>query len=193
MTLLIIGLVLFLGIHSSAIVGLRDRIVAAIGEGPWKGLYALISLIGFGAIVYGFGPARAASEILWVPPVWTRHLALTLMLPVFTLVAAAYFPGRISRSVGHPMLVGTTIWALAHLLANGGSHDMLLFGAFFVWAVLDLASFGWRERRAIPGAPPGPFNDGIVVVVGLGLYAFFLLFGHAWLFGVAPLPSLSLG
>lgn len=190
MTLLIVGVALFLGIHSAGIVGLRERLLDRIGEGAWKGLYSVVSLVGLVAIVYGYAAARETGTPLWSPPVWTRHLALTLMLPVFPLVFAAYVPGRIARGLGHPMLIGTAIWALAHLLANGMVHDLVLFGAFFVWAVLDLASYRWRTARSIPAARPGPLNDVIAVGGGLGAYALFLLYAHTWLFGVAPLPSL---
>lgn len=191
MTLLIVGVVLFLGIHSVGILGLRERMVATLGEGPWKGLYSLVSIAGFVAMVYGYGAARATTTLVWVPPTWSRHLALTLMIPVFPLLFAAYAPGRISRALGHPMLIATAIWALAHLLANGMVHDLVLFGAFFVWAVADLVSYRWRATRPLPGAPPGPLNDVVAIVAGLATYAFFVLYGHVWLFGVAPLPSLS--
>jgi uncharacterized membrane protein len=190
MSLLIVGLVLFLGVHSIAIVspGLRGRAVQGMGEGAWKGLYALVSLAGFVLICYGFGLARQAPVILYSPPAWLRHVALLLMLPVFPLLIAAYLPGRIKAAAKHPMLAAVKFWALAHLLANGSLADVLLFGGFLVWAVMDRISLKRRPvRAALRTAPPGPWNDVIAVVLGLGIYALLIVWAHVRLFGVSPL------
>ena len=190
MSLLIVGLVLFLGVHSIAIVspGLRGRAVQGMGDGAWKGLYALVSLAGFVLICYGFGLAREAPIILYSSPVWLRHVALLVMLPVFSLLIAAYLPGRIKTAAKHPMLAAVKFWALAHLLANGSLADALLFGGFLAWAVLDRISLKRRPvRAALRTAPPGPWNDVIAVVLGLGVYALLILWAHARLFGVSPL------
>ena len=189
MSLLIVGLVLFLGVHSIAIVspGLRGRAVQGMGEGAWKGLYALVSLVGFVLICYGFGLARQAPVILYSPPAWLRHVALLLMLPVFPLLIAAYLPGRINTAAKHPMLAAVKFWALAHLLANGSLADVLLFGGFLVWAVMDRISLKRRPAQAAPRTvPPGPWNDVIAVVLGLGIYALLIAWAHVRLFGVSP-------
>ena len=190
MSLLIVGLVLFLGVHSIAIVspGLRGRAVQSMGEGAWKGLYALVSLAGFVLICYGFGLARAMPVILYSPPTWLRHVALLVMLPVFPLLIAAYLPGRIKTAAKHPMLAAVKFWALAHLLANGSLADVLLFGGFLAWAVLDRISVKRRTvQAALRTAPPGPWNDVIAVVLGLGIYALLIAWAHVRLFGVSPL------
>ena len=190
MSLLIVGLVLFLGVHSIAIVspGLRGRAVQGMGEGAWKGLYALVSLVGFVLICYGFGLARQAPVTLYTPPAWLRHVALLIMLPAFPLLIAAYLPGRIKTAAKHPMLAAVKFWALAHLLANGSLADVLLFGGFLVWAVLDRISLKRRPvRAALRTAPPGPWNDVIAVVLGLGIYALLIGWAHVRLFGVSPL------
>ena len=188
MTILIIGLVLFLGIHSISIVapGLRARAAAALGPNPWRGLYALVSLAGFLLIIYGFHLARQAPVVLYALPAWTRHLTLLFMLPVFPLILAAYLPGRIRTALKHPMLAAVKFWALAHLLSNGMLADVLLFGSFLVWAVADRISFKRRPPQVVPTAPPGRFNDVIAVIAGLALYAVFIRWAHAWLFGVSP-------
>ena len=193
MGIFIAGLVIFLGIHTVSIVApqWREGQVARLGEGPWKGLYAGIAAVGLGLLIYGFGAARQQGVVLYTPPTALRHLALLLMVPVFPLLVAAYFPGRIQAAAKHPMLLATKLWATAHLLANGTLVDVLLFGGFLVWAVADRISVKRRAPRAIPGAPPRPFNDVIVVVVGLALYALFLFGAHRWLFGVSPLPSIQ--
>jgi uncharacterized membrane protein len=191
MPVLIVGLVLFLGVHSVTIVApaLRARTIHRLGEGAWKGLYALVSLVGFGLICYGFGLARQAPVVLYSPPIWLRHVALILMLPVFPLIIAAYLPGRIKTAAKHPMLAAVKLWAFAHLLANGLLADVLLFGAFLAWAVVDRISL---KRRSTPQllrtAPRGPLNDVIAVVLGLAIYALLIGWAHVRLFGVSPLP-----
>lgn len=189
MTILLAGLILFLGVHSISIVKepLRDRAAVRLGEQTWQGLYGVVAIVGFALIVWGYGLARQDPFVVYAPPLWLRHVSLLLLLPVFPLLLAAYLPGRIKQAVGHPMLAATKIWAFAHLLANGMLHDLVLFGAFLVWAIADRVSLKRRQPRPVPGAPPSRFNDVIAVVVGLGLYAWFLFQGHAWLFGVSPL------
>lgn len=191
MLLLIAGLVLFLGVHSIAIVdaGWRNRMAARVGELPWKALYAVIALVGLWLIVEGYAQARqsAAPVILYQAPVWMRHITLLLMLPVFVLLLAAYLPGRIQKTVRHPMLLAVKIWAFAHLLANGTLADLLLFGSFLAWAVADRISLKRRAPIPAPSAPAGPFNDWIALGGGVGLYLLFLFWGHQALFGVAPI------
>jgi uncharacterized membrane protein len=188
MLTLIVGLVIFLGLHSIVIFApeLRASVVARLGEGPWKGIYSVISLLGFVLICYGFGMARQSPVVLYSPPHWIRHVTFLVMLPVFPLLLAAYLPGRIKTAMKHPMLAAVKFWALAHLLANGTLADVLLFGGFLAWAVVDRISLK-RRTQTVPTAPPGKLNDLIAVIVGLGLYAFFIMWAHLRLFGVSPL------
>ena len=190
MTLLIVGLVIFLGIHSIAIVApdWRDRIVARLGEGPWKGIYSLASIASFVLLIWGYGAARQQPILLYTPPIWLRHVTALLMLPVFPLVLAAYFPGRIKAALKHPLLAAVKFWALAHLLANGTLADLLLFGGFLAWAVVDRISLKSRPNRAIHTAPASKLNDAIAVVVGIGLYVLFAFWLHLRWIGVSPLP-----
>lgn len=182
------GLVVFLGIHSLAIVapGFRDRLAARLGEGPWKGLYSLVSIAGFWLIITGWSDARAASEVLWVAPPWTRHLSATLLLPVFPLLLAAYLPGRVSHAARHPMLLATILWAVAHLVTTLHTAKLVLFGAFLIWAVADWASQSRRAPRTIPRLPASKLNDLVVVIGGLALYAGFAMWAHVAWIGVAP-------
>ena len=193
MTLLIAGLVLFLGIHSIQIIapGLRARAVAKLGLNGWKGLYSLIAIAGFVLVCIGYGEARVTNPVwLWQPPRGMRHLALLLMLPVFPLLLAAYLPGRIRSATKHPMLVATKLWALSHLLVNGGRHDLLLFGGFLAWAVADRIAV---KRRANvtppPAAPASRWNDLVVVLGGLALYVLFVGGLHTMLIGVSPVAG----
>ncbi len=187
MTLLVLGLVLFLGIHSVSIVAPAWRDAqAARNEKAWKGVFALVSLVGFVLLVYGYGLARQSPLVLYTPPAGMRHLVMLLMLPVFPLLLAAYLPGRIKTLTKHPMLLATKLWALSHLLVNGTLADVLLFGGFLTWAVADRISLKRRVPRPVPGAPPSAMNDVIAVVVGLALYGLFVWQAHLWLIGVSP-------
>ena len=189
MSLLVLGLVLFLGIHSVSILApaWRDGQVARRGERPWKGIYSVASIVGFVLLIYGYGLARQSPVVLYTPPHWMHHVTLLLMLPVFPLLLAAYLPGRIKAATKHPMLAAVKLWAFAHLLANGTLADVLLFGGFLVWAVADRISLKRRPARPLPGAPARPMNDVIAVVGGLALYALFVARAHQWLISVSPL------
>jgi len=188
MALLVAGLIVFLGVHSIAIFApaLREGARARLGEGFWKGVYSLVSLAGFIMIVYGFELARYSPVVLYTPPTWMRHVAFLIMLPVFPLLFAANLPGRIKTATKHPMLAAVKFWALAHLLANGLLADVVLFGGFLAWAVVDRISLK-RRTQNLRMLPPGRFNDAIAVVLGLGLYVFFIVWAHVRLFGVSPL------
>jgi len=189
MNLLILGLALFLGVHSVGILAptWRERMVARLGLMPWRGLYALISLVGFVLMVWGYGQSRIDPVGLYAPPIWTRHLALLLLVPIFPLLLATYLPGRISATVKHPMLTAVKLWALAHLLANGNLADVVLFGTLLAWAVADRVSLKRRTMPSVPSAPAGKANDWIALVAGLALYVAFIGGLHLWLIGVSPL------
>jgi uncharacterized membrane protein len=151
MTLLIVGLALFFGAHAVSIVAdpWRNRMVARFGETGWQGLYSLVSVAGFVLMIWGFAEARQSAGVLYQSPLWTHHITFLLMLPVFPLLIAAYLPGRIQAWVRHPMLLAVIFWSAGHLLANGGVADVLLFGAFLVWAIADRISVGRRAPRPI--------------------------------------------
>ncbi|ARU55507.1 NnrU family protein [Oleiphilus messinensis] len=189
MIVLILGLILFLGVHSISIfnVSWRNQMVTRYGEQRFKGIYSLVALAGFVLIVWGYGLARMEPVVVYNPPFWLRHVAMLLLIPVFPLLVAAHLPSRIGNIVKHPMLVAVKLWALAHLLANGMLADLLLFGAFLGWAVADRISV--KKRPVTPGTPPptGVRNDIIVIVAGLALFIVFSLWLHAWLIGVAPI------
>lgn len=190
MALLVLGLVIFLGSHSLRIVGegWRTARVAAMGERAFKGVYSLVAIAGFVLIVIGYGQARADPVFLYAPPVWTRHLAALLTIPAFVLLAAAYVKGtRIKAKVGHPMVAGVKVWAFSHLIANGTLADVILFGSFLVWAILDYVAARRRDRIAGTVYAVGPASrDVIAVVAGLVAWAAFALWLHGPLIGVRP-------
>jgi uncharacterized membrane protein len=190
MTLLIAGLLIFLGAHSLRIVAdpWRARRIEQLGLGPWKGIYSLVSLLGFALIVWGYGIARGAPAVVWAPPTWTRHLAALLTLPAFVLLAAAKVPGNgIKSAVGHPMIAGVKVWAFAHLLANGTLAAVVLFGAFLVWAIFDFIAARRRDRVAgtLPAAGSAP-RTLVTIIVGFAAWGVFAFVLHGPLIGVRP-------
>lgn len=192
MLLLVAGLLLFLGVHSTRIVadGWRASMLRRLGEGPWKGLYSVVSIVGFALIVWGYGLARQNPVVLWgAPPVWVRHVAALLTLAAFVLLVAAYVPGNgIKAKLHHPMVLGVKVWAFAHLVANNTLADLLLFGGFLAWAVLDFRSA--RRRDAAAGtvyAAGSGSRTAIAVVVGVLAWAAFAFWAHRVLIGVSPM------
>ena len=190
MTILVAGLVLFLGVHSTRIVadGWRTAQLKRLGEGRWKGIYSLLSLAGFGLIIWGFGLARQQTEVLWIVPAAMRHVAALLTLIAFVLLAAAYVPRNgIKSRVHHPMVLAVKTWAFAHLLSNGTLADVLLFGAFLAWAVACFIAARKRDRAAGTQYPAGtPAGTAITGVVGAAVWAGFAFWLHGALIGVRP-------
>lgn len=190
MGMLILGLVIFLGVHSVRIVadGWRTQVIAQRGAMAWKGVYSLVSIAAFVLLVWGYGLARQQPVVLWVPPVATRHVASLLMLVSFILLVAAYVPrNAIKARLHHPMMLGIKLWALAHLLSNGNLADVVLFGAFLLWAVLGFRAARQRDRAAQAVYPAGTAaGTGITIVVGIAAWAGFALWAHGVLIGVRP-------
>jgi uncharacterized membrane protein len=190
MTYLILGLILFLGVHSLRMVaeGWRTQTRARVGEGAFKGSYSVLSIVGFALIVWGFGIARQTPVQLWSPPVAMRHVAALLTLISFILLAAAYVPvNGIKARLHHPMVLGVKVWAFAHLLANGNVAHVVLFGSFLVWAIWNFAASRRRDRlTGVTYAPGKGAATAITVVVGVGAWLAFALFLHGWLVGVRP-------
>ena len=193
MTLLIAGLIVFLGVHSVRIFadGWRSAQVARLGLGAYKGIYSAVSALGLVLVVVGYGQARAVPLLLWNPPLWTRHLSALLMLFAFVLLVAAYVPRNHLRVMAkHPMVLGVKIWAAGHLLANGHVEDLLLFGGFLLWAVFDFRAA--RQRDRINGrvdARGTLAGDAATVIIGAALWAVFARYLHAWFIGVQPFVS----
>ena len=190
MTMLILGLVIFLGVHSVRIVGedWRTRTIASIGDKAWKGTYTVLSLAGLALIIWGYGAARLQPVALWAPMGWTRHVAALLTLLAFIVLFAAYVPGNsIKARLHHPMVLGVKVWAFAHLLANHTLADVLLFGGFLLWAVLCFRAARARDRAPGTVYPPGALVPTLVtVVVGTVAWAGFAFWAHGALIGVRP-------
>lgn len=190
MLVLILGLVLFLGIHSVRLFAADWRAAQIDRRGllAWKGLYTVVAVVGLLLIIWGYGQARLSPTWLWVSPMWTRHLAALLTIPAFILLAATYVPGtRIKARVGHPMLLGVKFWAIAHLIANGTLADLLLFGGFLAWAVALYVVSRRRDRLAGVRYPAVGFSrDLIAIVIGLVAWVVFAMWLHGALIGVRP-------
>lgn len=190
MLTLLAGLVLFLGLHSIRLFAddWRTARLARIGERKWKGLFALGSLIGVVLIVWGFGQARMNPVVVWNWPLWTRHAASLLLLPAFVLIVAGNMPGtRMKAVLGHPMLLGTALWAFAHLLANGRLADVVLFGSFLIWSVADYIAWRRRDRAAGVVYPTGSASRDVrAILIGAMAWAVFGFWLHGPLIGVRP-------
>jgi len=191
MTILILGIIVLIGIHFvPAFPDLRDSLMARLGRNGYRALFSVVSLLGLALVVWGF--AKAPVVQIWAPPVWTRHLALLLMLPVFPLLFAAYLPGKIKAKVRHPMLAAIKFWALAHLIANGDLASIILFGSFLAYAVVDrilVKRRGGAEPVLAVSEAEARRNDLISLGAGLALYVAFLFWLHPLLIGVSPLAS----
>jgi uncharacterized membrane protein len=189
MTTLLFGLIVFHGLHLVPTVpGLRASARERMGANAYLIAFSLISLIGLVLIVMGYGEARGlarANPQLWVPPVWTKHIAMLLMLPAMILIVAAYIPSRIRTAVQHPMLAAIKLWAFAHLLVRGDLASVLLFGSFLVYGIYDRISVKKRVALGPLGAKTGTVQGDITAIaIGLALYAFMLVWGHGALIGV---------
>jgi len=192
MTYLVLGLVLFLGIHSVRIFAedWRQQRLHSLGEAAWKGTYSLISVAGFVLLVWGYGMARQDPVVLWVPPVATRHVASLLTLVAFVLLAAAYVPrNALKQRLKHPMVLSVKVWALAHLLSNGNLADVVLFGSFLVWAVLSFRAARLRDAAAVMASELShslTSHTLITIAVGTLAWGVFAFWAHAALIGVRP-------
>lgn len=190
MTILIIGLAVFLGVHSVRIFAddWRRQQIARLGENKWKLGVSLLSAVGLALLVWGYGVARETPAVLWNPPTGMRHLAALLTLVSFIFLAAAYLPrNHLKARFHHPMVLGVKVWALAHLLANGTLADVLLFGGFLAWAVMSFIAARRRDRAAGTTYPAGTANGTIITVaVGIVAWAAFAFWLHGLLIGVRP-------
>ncbi len=184
---LVLGLIVFLVPH--VFVTRREaraRLIARIGEQPYKIAFSVISAIGIILIAYGFARYRATEWVnLWYPPVWTRHLALLLNWIAIVCIVAAYIPGNIKRVLKHPMLVGVKLWAFAHLIANGDLGSVILFGSILAWAVFDRIAVKRRGDAESSATVQGGWpSDIVAVVVGTVVYVAIVLLFHPIVIGV---------
>ena len=191
MVYLVLGLVLFLGVHSVRIVaeGWRTQTIARLGEGAYKGIYTVVSLVGLGLIIWGFGVARETPTMLWMPPRGMRHAAALLTLIAFVFLAAAYVPrNAIKARLHHPMVLAVKTWALAHLLSNGSLAHVILFGSFLAWGVANFIAARKRDRALGTRYPAGNLaGTATTVVVGVAAWAVVALWLHGALIGIRPL------
>jgi uncharacterized membrane protein len=205
---LILGLILFLGAHSVRIWadGWRDQTIEAYGEKAFKGVYALVSILGFYLLVVGYGEARLQTVALWNPPIFTKHISMLLMLLSSILLVATYIPrNHFKMRLGHPMVLSVKVWALSHLLANGNLADLVLFGSFLIWAVLNFRSARARDRALLlnlnvteeaagesiaeseSAHQPKLRSTIITLVGGIAIWALITFVLHAKIVGVSPM------
>jgi len=190
MAYLILGLVLFLGVHSTRIFadGWRTSMVAKMGEMPWKGLYSVVSIASFVLLVWGYARARENPVLIWTPPEAMRHVTALLVLVAFILFVAAYVPRNWFKSrLHHPQMISVKTWAFAHLLSNGTLVDIILFASFLVWAALGFRAARQRDRAAGTVYAPATAQGTIIaIVIGAVAWVVFAFWLHGWLIGVKP-------
>lgn len=191
MLILILGLVIFLGVHSVRIVAddWRTAQLQRLGVRKWKLGYTVVAILGLVLIIWGYGMARHNPVPVWVPPVGMRHLAALLTLMAFILLAAADVPrNSLKARLHHPMVIGVCIWAIAHLLANGMLADLVLFGAFLVWSLFSWRAAHRRDLAAHTSYAEGSLRGNVITVVaGAVIWVAFAFWLHGWLIGVRPL------
>lgn len=191
MALLILGLVIFLGVHSTRVFAdpWRAQMLERIGPMPWKALYSVFSIVGFIVLVIGFRQARQESMVLYVTPAWMKHVTAVLMMVSMILFVAAYTPRNWFRAkVHHPQVLSVQTWAFAHLLAVGVLADVVLFGGFLVWAIVLFAVSRQRDRVTSTAYPPGnAVGTTLAIAGGLIAWSVFALLLHGPLIGVRPL------
>lgn len=187
MSILIIGLVLFFTLHSLSIFApqWRERMRARVGRIVWILLYSLGSVISIGLIGWGYALSRYSPVLVYVSPGWMHHVTQTLMVAVFPLIFATLMPCRIRTALKYPDLVAIKLWAFAHLLANGMLADVVLFGSFLVWAIVNRISLKHRVRK-LPSGVPSVFNDFVAIICGLVAYMAIVGYLHYKIIGVAP-------
>ena len=199
MAWLILGLVLFLGAHSVRIFAddWRSRTIEAWGEKAFKGIYAVVSLVGFYALIVGYSEARMQPFVIWQPPTATRHISVLLMLFASILLVATYIPrNHFKVRMGHPMILSVKVWALSHLLANGNLADLVLFGTFLAWSVLifrvsrarDRANAAAQSMEELAQAPQAKLTATLAAfVLGALLWASITFHLHALVVGISPM------
>jgi uncharacterized membrane protein len=190
MTALIVGLLLFLGLHSIRFIadGARSRFIEQRGLKTWRALYSVVSGIGFVLIIWGYSLTLRQPVVLYEPAPWTRALAGVLTLAAIVLITASFVPRNHFRAwVGHPLVLGTALWALAHLQATRTLAGLLLFGGFLAWALVCFTSLRARDKAAgVQRKSGGMLQSVIALVVGVAAWAGFTYSLHARLIGVAP-------
>jgi len=184
--ILIVGLAVMLGAH--VFVTFREHratLIARLGQGGYRALFSIVSLVGLILIVWGYGDYRAGEWIeIWSPPPIMRHIAVGLMLFSAILLVATYVPSHIKTRAKHPMFAAIKIWAFAHLLSNGDLGSILLFGGFLIWGVYGRIAAKRRGDTGPQSAPASWTNDVIVVVAGVVLYLALGYYFHPYVIGV---------
>lgn len=187
----VVGLALFLGLHSIRIVAepMRTWLIDRLGANGWKGAYSIVSIASFALLVWGYSQARMTTSFVWIPPTPMRHIAALLTLVAFVIFLAAYVPkNHIKARLHHPMMLGVKVWAFAHLIANGSLVDMVLFGSFLAWAIAAFRAARIRDRAAGTTYPAGTgAGTAMTVVAGVAAWAVFAFWAHGVLIGVRPL------
>lgn len=187
MAMLVLGVLIWAGVHlfSSLAPQRRAAIIARLGKNRYKGIYSLLLLASLVLIVLGWRESSFVS--VYQPPTWGRDLAIVLMLPAFLLIVSSDVPrNHLRRWLRHPMLLGATLWSIAHLLANGDARSIVLFGGIGLWALLEIVLINRRDGPRAEVPPASAVMTAVWLAAGTAVY---LLLGwlHRWFAGVPVL------
>jgi uncharacterized membrane protein len=182
---LVLGVSLWSVIHfiPAIAVDFRKNLIARIGENPYKGLFAVLMVLAIYLVISGW---RATIPVnLYLPPLWGRHATALLVLVGFILFLAPYHASNLKRVLRHPQLTGVILWGIGHLLANGETRSIVLFGGLATWAVIEILLLNRRDG-AWTKPDPVPVRKDIALVVAGCLFFTVVAFSHLWLFGFSP-------
>lgn len=184
MTLLALGLLLFAGLHliKSLAPAMRSRLQERLGENAYKGIFSLLVLASLALIVFGW--RSAIPQFVYAPSPALTMPALLLLALAFLLMVVSTRPSRLRRVVRHPQLSGVALWGIAHLLLNGDSRALLLFGGMTLWAVAEILAINRRDGSWVKPQAPGAAAELLNLLIAAGVVAL-LVYLHPWFAGVA--------
>lgn len=183
-----LGVIVWSVVHAipSLAPGLRASLIERLGENGYKIGFALAIVGSIVLMVVGW--RSAVADIVYEPPAWGRHLAMLLMLIAFLLFAFSHGKGNLKRFIRHPQLTAVAVWAIGHLLANGDSRSVVLFGVLGIWALIEMALINRRDGAPVLPEPRPWSAEAKPVAIGVIIYVVFLLL-HPYLFGVSPIGA----
>jgi uncharacterized membrane protein len=188
MELLVAGVLLWSIVHlfPGLATGARLRLIDGLGQGAYRGIYSLLIVIAIACMVFGW---RAATPtVFYTPPAELRIVTAVLMLIALVLFVSSRPPTDIKRVLRHPQLTGVLMWGIAHLLSNGDSRSLLLFGGLGLWAIVEMIVIDRREGTWVRPQPVGVKRSAVPFVIG-AIAWFVLFFVHPWIAGVSLLPA----
>jgi uncharacterized membrane protein len=164
-------------------IGFRKKLITRLGENPYKGIFSLLMVLAIYLVISGW--KAASPELVYLPAAWGRHATALLTLLGLILFVAPYTANNFRRLLRHPQLTGLACWGVGHLLSNGETRSIILFGGLAVWAIIEIVLLNRRDGSWTKPNPAPRKNDILLIIYGSMAYAL-VLFAHQWMFGVSP-------